>query len=234
MQTIGLLGGMSWESSAHYYRLINQEVRRRLGGHHSARSVMLSVDFAEVEALQHAGRWDVLSGQMVTAAQQIERGGADLLLICTNTMHLMAQAVADAVSIPLLHIADPTGEAIVRQGMPRVGLIGTAFTMEQAFYRDRLHGKHGIDVIVPPAGDRASVHAIIYDELVHGVVNPQSRATYRAIMQRLADNGAQAVILGCTEIMLLVDQSDSPVPLFDTTTLHAMAAVDAALAGPHA
>jgi len=234
MQTIGLLGGMSWESSAHYYRLINQEVRRRLGGHHSARSVMLSVDFAEVEALQHAERWDVLSGQMVTAAQQIERGGADLLLICTNTMHLMAQAVADAVSIPLLHIADPTGEAIVRQGMARVGLIGTAFTMEQAFYRDRFHGKHGIDVIVPPAGDRASVHAIIYDELVHGVVNPQSRATFRAIMQRLADNGAQAVILGCTEIMLLVDQSDSPVPLFDTTTLHAMAAVDAALAGPHA
>ena len=234
MQTIGLLGGMSWESSAHYYRLINQEVRRRLGGHHSARSVMLSVDFAEIEALQHAGRWDVLSGQMVTAAQQIERGGADLLLICTNTMHLMAQAVADAVSIPLLHIADPTGEAIVRQGMARVGLIGTAFTMEQAFYRDRLHGKHGIDVIVPPAGDRASVHAIIYDELVHGVVSPQSRATYRAIIQRLADDGAQAVILGCTEIMLLVDQSDSPVPLFDTTTLHAMAAVDAALAGPHA
>ncbi len=230
MQTIGLLGGMSWESSAHYYRLINEETRRRLGGTHSAPSVMVSVDFAEIEALQHAGDWDALTDRMIAAALQAERGGAQLLVICTNTMHLMADAVSQAIAIPLLHIADPVGRAIADQGLTRVGLLGTAFTMEQPFLRDRLEQNFGLEVMTPGPEDRAAVHRIIYDELVCGVITEPSRALYRAIMQRLADDGAQAIILGCTEIMLLVDQSDSPVPLFDTTTLHALAAVEAALA----
>ncbi|MDK2757096.1 MAG: aspartate/glutamate racemase family protein [Blastomonas fulva] len=230
MRTIGLLGGMSWESSAQYYRLINQETQRRLGGTHSARSVMVSVDFAEIEALQHAGDWDALTDAMIAAALQAERGGAQLLVICTNTMHRMADAVADALSIPLLHIADPVGRAIAAEGLTKVGLLGTAFTMEQPFLRDRLQRNFGLEVITPDSGDRSDVHRIIYDELVRGVVTEPSRALYRAIMQRMADKGAQAIILGCTEIMLLVDQSDSPVPLFDTTTLHALAAVEAALA----
>ncbi len=230
MLTIGLLGGMSWESSAHYYRLINQEMRARLGGNHSARSILLSVDFAEIEALQHAGQWEVLTDRMVAAAQQIERAGADMLLICTNTMHLMAEGVQAAISIPLLHIADPVGQAITGQRLAKVGLLGTSFTMEQGFYAERLRDHHGIEVVIPGQEDRAAVHGIIYDELVRGVINPQSRATYRCVMERLADEGAQAIILGCTEIMLLVGQDDSPVPLFDTTTLHALAAVDAALA----
>jgi aspartate racemase len=230
MRTIGLLGGMSWESSAQYYRLINQETQRRLGGTHSARSVMVSVDFAEIEALQHAGEWDALTDAMIDAALQAERGGAQLLVICTNTMHRMADAVQDAVAIPLLHIADPVGRAIAAQGLTKVGLLGTAFTMEQPFLRDRLQRNYGLEVITPDSQDRSDVHRIIYDELVRGVVTEPSRALYRTIMQRLADQGAQAIILGCTEIMLLVDQSDSPVPLFDTTTLHALAAVEAALA----
>lgn len=230
MRTIGLLGGMSWESSAQYYRLINQETQRRLGGTHSAPSVMVSVDFAAIEALQHAGDWDALSERMIDAAQQAERGGAQLLVICTNTMHRMADAVADALSIPLLHIADPVGRAIAAQGLTRVGLLGTAFTMEQPFLRERLQRNFGLEVITPDSQDRSDVHRIIYYELVRGVVTEPSRATYRAIMQRLADEGAQAIILGCTEIMLLVGQEDSAVPLFDTTTLHALAAVEAALA----
>ncbi|WP_430387403.1 aspartate/glutamate racemase family protein [Blastomonas fulva] len=230
MRTIGLLGGMSWESSAHYYRLINQETRRRLGGTHSAPSVMVSVDFAAIEALQHAGDWDALTDAMIAAALQAERGGAQLLVICTNTMHRMADAVQDAVAIPLLHIADSLGRAIAAQGLTRVGLLGTAFTMEQPFLRNRLQRHFGLEVITPDHQDRGDVHRIIYDELVRGVVTEPSRATYRATMQRLADQGAQAIILGCTEIMLLVDQSDSPVSLFDTTTLHALAAVEAALA----
>ncbi|WP_017672225.1 aspartate/glutamate racemase family protein [Blastomonas sp. AAP53] len=230
MRTIGLLGGMSWESSAHYYRLINEQARRQLGGTHSAPSVMVSVDFAEIEALQHAGDWDALTGRMIAAARQAENGGAQLLVICTNTMHLMADAVQAAITIPLLHIADPVGHAITEQGFKRVGLLGTAFTMEQPFLRERLEHGFGLDVITPDTADRGNVHRIIYDELVRGIVTEPSRATYRAIMHRLADQGAQAIILGCTEIMLLVDQADSPVPLFDTTTLHALAAVDAALA----
>ncbi len=230
MRTIGLLGGMSWESSVHYYRLINEETRRRLGGTRSAASVMVSVDFAEIEALQHDGDWDALTGRMVAAARQVENGGAQLLVICTNTMHLMADAVQAAITIPLLHIADPVGQAITDQGCKKVGLLGTAFTMEQPFLRERLHNRLGLDVITPEAEDRREVHRIIYDELVRGITTEPSRATYRAIMDRLADRGAEAIILGCTEIMLLVDQADSAVPLFDTTTLHALAAVDAALA----
>lgn len=230
MQTIGLLGGMSWESSAHYYRLINQEARRRLGGTHSAPSVMVSVDFAEIEALQHAGDWKTLTARMVTAARQAENGGADLLVICTNTMHLMADAVQDAISIPLLHIADPVGRAITEQRLSRIGLLGTAFTMEQPFLRERLQDRFGLDMRTPGADDRHQIHRIIYDELVRGVITEASRAIYRDIIRRMAEDGAEAIILGCTEIMLLVSQKDSPVPLFDTTTLHALAAVDAALA----
>ena len=230
MRTIGLLGGMSWESSAQYYRLINQAVRERLGGMHSAASVMVSVDFAEIEALQHAGDWDALTERMSAAARQAEAGGAELLLVCTNTMHRMADAVQAAIGIPLLHIADPVGSAIAAQGLAKVGLLGTAFTMEQPFLRNRLAQRHGLEVIVPEAADRQDVHRIIYDELVRGIVTEESRATYRAIMARLAAAGAQAIILGCTEIMLLVRDEDSPVPLFDTTALHALAAVDMALA----
>lgn len=230
MKTIGLLGGMSWESSAVYYRIINEEVRRRLGGVHSARSLMLSVDFGEIEKLQHDGDWTALTAEMVRCAQAIERGGADVLLIATNTMHRMADEVQAAITIPLLHIADPTARAIRSTGARRVGLLGTAFTMEQAFYRDRL-ASHGLNVRVPDAEDRATVHRIIYEELVAGIVSDASRDAYRAIIARLVEDGAQAIILGCTEIMLLVGQQDSAVPLFDTTMLHALAAVDEALAG---
>lgn len=230
MKTIGLLGGMSWESSAVYYRIINEEVRRRLGGVHSARSLMLSVNFGEIEKLQHDGDWDALAVEMIANAQALERGGADFLLICTNTMHRMASQVQDSVAIPLLHIADPTAAAIKATGAERVGLLGTAFTMEQAFYRERLTAR-GLDVRIPEAEDRATVHRIIYEELVAGVVSAESRDAYRAIIARLVDGGAQAIVLGCTEIMLLVHQEDSAVPLFDTTMLHALAAVDEALAG---
>ena len=226
---IGLIGGMSWESSAEYYRIINQEARRRLGGAHSARSLMWSFDFGEIEALQRQGRWPDLTGQMIDAAQSLERGGAGLIVICTNTMHRMAGPVSAAVGIPLLHIADPTAAAIKRAGLGRVGLLGTAYTMEHDFYKGRLTEREGLEVLVPEADDRAAVHRIIYDELVAGVVREASRTRYREVIARLVARGAQAVILGCTEIMLLVKPEDSPVPLFDTTTLHALAAVDWAL-----
>lgn len=229
MRTIGLIGGMSWESSAQYYRIINEAVRERLGAPHSARTLMLSVDFGEVERLQHAGDWDALAAMMVDAARRLERAGADLLLICTNTMHRMADEIAASVAVPLLHIADPTAERIKAAGHRRVGLLGTKFTMEGEFYRGRLADRHGLDVIVPDEGDRAAVHRIIYDELVASRVEPASREAYRAIIARLVARGAEAVVLGCTEIMLLVRPEDSAVPLYDTTTLHALAAVDRAL-----
>ena len=229
MRTIGLIGGMSWESSAQYYRIINQEVRARLGGVHSARSLMFSVDFGEIERLQHDGDWAALTTQMIDAAQRLESGGADFFLMCTNTMHRMAEDVAASVSIPLLHIADPTAEMIKAAGYRRVGLLGTAFTMEQDFYKGRLTSRFGLDVIVPDAADRAVVHEVIYRELVAGQVVPASRAAYREIIARLVERGAEAIILGCTEIMLLVQAEDSAVPLFDTTTLHAHAAVTRAL-----
>ena len=230
MKTIGLIGGMSWESSAQYYRIINQEVRNRLGGVHSAKSLMFSVDFGEIERLQHDGSWPELTRQMIDAAQRLERGGADFFLICTNTMHLMADDVAARMSIPLLHIADPTAEAIKAAGIARVGLLGTAFTMEKDFYKGRLAARHGLDVLVPEEDDRWIVHDVIYRELVAGDVNEASRAAYRGVIERLVGRGAQAIILGCTEIMLLIGEEDSPVPLFDTTRLHALAAVDQALA----
>jgi aspartate racemase len=229
MRTIGLIGGMSWESSAQYYRIINQAVRARLGGVHSAKSLMLSVDFSEIERLQHDGDWPALTAAMIDAARGLERGGADGLLICTNTMHRMADEVAASVSIPLLHIADPTARAIKAAGHGRVGLLGTAFTMEQDFYKGRLARAFGLEVLIPDDADRAVAHDIIYRELVAGEVKPASRAAYRAIIARLVARGAQAIILGCTEIMLLVTQEDSAAPLFDTTTLHALAAVDWAL-----
>jgi aspartate racemase len=228
---IGLIGGMSWESSAEYYRIINREVRNRLGGVHSARSLMWSVDFGEIERLQHAGDWDELTARMKDAAIRLQHGGADFVLLCTNTMHLMADAVAEAINIPLLHIADPTAEKIKAAGFRKVGLLGTAFTMEQDFYRGRLERVFGLEVLVPEADDRRVVHEIIYRELVAGEVRPESRLAYRQVIARLVAEGAEAIILGCTEIMLLVSAEDSAVPLFDTTTLHAVAAVDRALAG---
>lgn len=227
---IGLIGGMSWESSAEYYRIINQEVRNRLGGVHSARSLMLSVDFGEIERLQHEGAWDELAQRMVDAATRLQRGGADFVLLCTNTMHLMADQVAAAIDIPLLHIADPTAERIRAAGFHKVGLLGTAFTMERDFYRGRLEGAFGLDVLVPDAADRRVVHDVIYRELVIGEIRSDSRMAYREVIARLIARGAQAIILGCTEIMLLVAEADSTVPLFDTTTIHAIAAVDRALA----
>jgi aspartate racemase len=228
-KVIGLIGGMSWESSSEYYRIINQAVREKLGGLRSARCLMWSFDFGEIEALQHAGRWDDATALMIDAAQRLERGGADFFLICTNTMHRMADQVQAAVRIPLLHIADPTAERIKARGIKRVGLLGTAFTMEQEFYKGRLQNRFGLDVLVPEAEDRATVHRIIYDELVQGRVEAGSRAAYREVIARLVGRGAEAVILGCTEIMLLVKAEDSPVPLFDTTGIHAEAAVERAL-----
>lgn len=229
MQTIGLIGGMSWESSAEYYRLINEAVKARLGGLHSARSVMLTVDFAAIEAMQAAGRWDEAGAILAAAARSLEQAGADCLVLCTNTMHKVADAITAAVAIPFIHIADATAAAIQAQGLRRVGLLGTRITMEEAFYRGRLTDQHGLEVLVPEADDRVIVNQVIYEELCLGTIREESRAHYRAIMGRLVDQGAQGIILGCTEITLLVTQADSAVPLFDTTRLHALAAVDFAL-----
>jgi aspartate racemase len=228
-QVIGLIGGMSWKSSAEYYRLINEGVRTQLGGLHSACCLMWSFDFADIEALQRTDRWDEAAALMVDAAQRLERGGADFLVIATNTMHIAAPQVQAATSLPLLHIADPTAERIKAAGLRRVGLLGTAFTMEQDFYKGRLAQEHGLEVLVPEAPDRATVHRIIYEELVQGQIRDASRQAYRKVIARLVARGAEAIILGCTEIMLLVGPEDSPVPLFDTTGLHAEAAVARAL-----
>jgi aspartate racemase len=229
MQLIGLIGGLSWESTAEYYRIINRGAQAHLGGVHSARSLIYSFDFGEIEALQKSGKWDAASALMVDAAQRLERGGADFLVICSNTMHRMAPVIEDGVKIPLLHIADPTGAAIVARKFKRIGLLGTAFTMEQPFYRSRLETKFGLEVLVPDDAGRAAVHRIIYEELVKGIVRDPSREIYRGIIRQLIDAGAEAIILGCTEIMLLVGDADSAVPLFDTTTLHAEAALSRAL-----
>ena len=228
-RVIGLIGGMSWESSAEYYRIINQAVRARLGGVRSARVLMWSFDFAEIEALQHAEAWAAAGEMLADAARRLERGGAEMLLICTNTMHRLADVVEAAVRVPLLHIADPTAALVVAAGVRRVGLLGTAFTMEQAFYKGRLQDRFGLEVLVPGVEDRAVVHRVIYEELVQGVVRAESREAYRGVIARLVAAGAEAVILGCTEIMLLVGPEDSAVPLFDTTAIHAAAAVDWAL-----
>jgi len=229
MKTIGVIGGMSWESSAEYYRLLNRHAKARLGGHHNARSLMATVDFAEVEALQRAGDWATLGSLMANAATQLERGGADIVLLATNTMHRVCASVEAAISIPFLHIADPTGAALRAAGVERAALLGTRYTMEQDFYTGRLREKHAIEAIVPDEHDRDDVHRIIYDELCHGVVDDGSRGVYRRVIDRLVARGAQAVILGCTEITLLIGAGDSSLPVFDTTALHAKAAVDWAL-----
>ncbi|WP_300453919.1 aspartate/glutamate racemase family protein [Accumulibacter sp.] len=231
MKTIGLLGGMSWESTVPYYRRINERVRQRLGGLHSARLLLYSVDFAEIERLQREARWCEAGTLLAVAARSLEAAGADLLLLCTNTMHKVAPAIEAAVSIPLLHIADPTAARIRQLGLRTVGLLGTRFTMEQDFYRARLESVHGLRVVIPEFDDREQVHRVIYEELCLGVVAEDSRRAYRAVIGRLAQRGAQGIILGCTEIALLISPADTPIPLFDTTLIHADSAVDLALSG---
>ena len=229
MKTIGIIGGMSWESSAQYYALINRGVRDRLGPAHSAQILMHSLDFGPIAEAQAAGDWDQLAQTLIDSAESLEAGGADCVLIATNTMHKLADEVEDATDLPFLHIADCAADAVCEAGVTRVALLGTAFTMEEPFYRERLEEHHGLDVIVPAIDDRAEVHRIIYEELIAGQINETSREIYREIISRLVDEGAGGVILGCTEIGLLIDQSDSSVPLFDTTKLHAEAAVEFAL-----
>lgn len=230
MKTIGLIGGMSWESTLPYYRHINEAIRARLGGLHSARLVLYSVDFHEIEQLQRSGDWQRAGELLGEAAAALERAGAEFLVLCTNTMHKVAEAIEQAASIPLLHIADPTAAAIHNAGLQRVGLLGTRFTMEQPFYRERLESRHGIQVMVPDEADRQLVHRVIYEELCLGTVREASRQAYREVIARLVAQGAQAVILGCTEIGLLIGAEDAVVPLFDTTLLHAGAAAEQALA----
>lgn len=228
MKTIGLVGGMSWESTALYYRLINEGVKKRLGGLHSAKIVLYSVDFQEIEELQHAGEWGRAGEVLAAAGQAVEAAGADFLLICTNTMHRVAEQVESATSIPLLNLADATAERILARGMRTVGLLGTAFTMEQDFYRGRLE-KRGIEVLVPGAADRAVVHRVIYEELCQGRVKEGSRAEYLRIIDALGERGAEGVIEGCTEIVMLVDERHTGMPLFDTTAIHTDEAVRLAL-----
>ena len=229
MKTIGLIGGMSWESTALYYRYINEAVKEQLGGLHSARIVLYSVDFHEIERLQHAGDWAGAGAMLADAARALERAGVHFLVLCTNTMHKVSAAIEAAVDIPVLHIADPTALAIRQAGFTVVGLLGTRFTMEQDFYIGRLQAPHGITTLVPPQHDREVVHRVIYEELCLGTIAPASRVEYARIMADLAARGAQAIILGCTEITLLVDQVDATVPLFDTTSMHARAAAGMAL-----
>jgi aspartate racemase len=230
MKTVGLIGGMSWESTALYYRLINQGVKQAMGGLHSAKIALYSVDFEEIESLQHAGDWQRAGEILADAGQAVESAGADFLLICTNTMHRVADQVSAAISIPLLHLADATAERIVERGIRSVGLLGTAFTMEQAFYRERLEAK-GLEVIIPGDADRALVHRVIYEELCLGRVEASSRKEYLRIINALVARGAEGVIEGCTEIVMLVDGRHTDVPLFDTTAIHAEAAVCMALNG---
>ncbi|WP_010498090.1 aspartate/glutamate racemase family protein [Paenibacillus elgii] len=229
MKTIGLIGGMSWESSLLYYQIINQRVKEKLGGYHSAKSLMYSVNFQEIKTLQHQGKWDEATNIMIDSARKLEAAGADVIVICTNTMHKMAQEVAESVSIPLLHIADATAQAIVKDGMKKVALLGTSFTMEQDFYKGRLTEKFRIEVIVPNEADRKIVHDVIYQELCLGIVNEASKKSYLRIMESLGQQGAEAIILGCTEITMLVSQEDCRIPLYDTTRIHAECAVDFAL-----
>lgn len=229
MKTIGLIGGMSWESSAEYYRLINEFVKEKLGNSHSCKSIMYSVDFDEIEKLQHNGQWDELTEIMINICLKLEKAGAEMLVICTNTMHLMAEIMQGKINIPILHIADTVGEKIKNQGLKKVGLLGTKFTMEQDFYKKRILDKFGIEVIIPSEEERNIVHNVIYNELVQGIISDTSREKYKKIISSLTENGAEGVILGCTEIPLLIKQKDSKIPIFDTMTIHAKAAVDFAL-----
>lgn len=229
MKTIGLIGGMSWESSLEYYRIINETVKEKLGGLHSAKIIMYSVDFDEVEKLQHQARWEEATEFMIDAAQRIEKAGADFVVICTNTMHKMAEEVQESIKIPLLHIVDVTAEKIKAQKLNKVGLLGTRFTMEEDFYKGRLLKKHGLEVIIPDEEERGIIHNILYDELCLGEIKKISKDKFKKIIENLAVRGAQGIILGCTEIPLLVDQKDYDIPLFDTTTIHAKSAVEYAL-----
>ena len=229
MKTIGLIGGMSWESSIEYYRIINQTVKARLGGLHSAKSLMYSVDFAEVEILQHQGRWTEAAKMLVEAAQRLENGGADLIVLCTNTMHKVADDIQANINIPFLHIADATAERVLASGIRTIGLLGTRFTMEEEFYKGRLSQNYGLNVSVPNAQEREVIHRVIYDELVVGKIEPSSKAQYVRIIEQMIGQGAEGIILGCTEIGLLLHQEESRVPLFDTTRIHAEAAVEYAL-----
>jgi aspartate racemase len=230
MKTIGLIGGMSWESTIQYYRIINETVRDRLGGLHSAKLVLFSVDFHEMERLQSTGDWAEAGRVLAQAGRSLELAGADFLVLCTNTMHKVASAIERAVAIPLFHITDPTAAEIKCSGFKTVGLLGTRFTMEQDFYRSRLQSPHGISVLVPEAADREIVHRVIYEELCLGKVVDASRIQFRKVIKDLVDSGAEAIVLGCTEISMLVQRSDSPVPLFDTTSIHACKAAEWAMA----
>jgi len=232
MKQIGLIGGMSWESSLEYYRIVNQELKRRLGGWHSARVLMASLDFDPLEQLQRAGDWDSAAEILIEAAQQLEKGGADFLLICSNTMHKIAPQLQAAVQLPLVHIAEATARAVKEKGLRKVGLLGTRFTMEEDFLKGDLSDRYGLEVLIPDEPSRRRVHEVIYQELCLGHLNPVSKRDYLDIIRKLGHQGAQGVILGCTEIPLLVQQQDVALPLFDTTTLHATAAVDLALAVP--
>ena len=232
MKTIGLIGGMSWESTVPYYRTINRVMGARLGGLHSARLVLYSVDFHDIEVLQHEGRWEEAGDILADAARAVRRAGADAIVLCTNTMHKVAGQIEAAVDIPLLHIADATATRVQQAGVSRVGLLGTKFTMEEDFYRGRLEARHGLKVLTPPGEQRDLVHSVIYDELCLGRVEDSSRQAYRKIVADLVDQGAQGVILGCTEIGLLLGQEDAAVPLFDTAAIHAEAAAEWALGGP--
>lgn len=229
MKTIGMLGGMSWESTSDYYRLINEGIKERLGGLHSSEIVLVSVDFHEIEILQHKGEWEKAGEILAGYAQRVEAGGADFLIICTNTMHKLANQVADAIQIPLLHIADATGEKIVAEGIQSVGLLGTSFTMEEPFYRQRLVDRFGLNVVIPDDADREIVHRVIYDELCLGKISESSKAAYLRVMDALVKKGVEAIILGCTEIGMLIGDEVLSVPLFDTTEIHAEAAVKLSL-----
>jgi aspartate racemase len=225
MKIIGLIGGMSWESSLEYYRIINEKVKKELGGLHSAQSLMYSVDFEQIKVLQHEGKWGELTEIMIDAAKRLEKGGAEIIVICTNTMHKMADDVQKSINLPLIHIADTTAQSIKTQKLKKIGLLGTKFTMEQDFYKKRLTEKHGLDVVIPNDEDRDIVHQIIYNELCLGSIKNESKKEYVRIINKLVKDGAEGIILGCTEIPLLVKQNDVPVPIFDTTTLHAEGAV---------
>ncbi|CAH1549673.1 aspartate/glutamate racemase family protein [Vibrio rotiferianus] len=229
MKTIGLIGGMSWESTANYYQIINREVKARLGGLHSGKVCLYSVDFAEIETLQHQGRWGDTAKILSQAAKSVEAGGADFILICTNTMHKVADQIQQAVDVPVVHIADATAEKLVADGVKKVGLLGTRFTMEQDFYKQRLIDKFGVEVVVPSVDDQTIVHEVIYNELCRGEVREDSRQQYLAIIDNLVEEGAEAVILGCTEIAMLVEPQHTGVKLYDTTEIHAKAAVEFAL-----
>jgi aspartate racemase len=230
MKTIGLIGGMSWESSAEYYRIINETMKEKLGGLHSAKCIMYSVDFEEIEKLQHAGKWKEATEVMIDAAKRVEKGGADFIVICTNTMHKMADEVQSNINIPLLHIADATAEKIRSKGLKKVGLLGTKFTMEEDFYKGRLSNTFGLDVIIPEEDERKIVHDIIYKELCLGKIKKSSKKRFKKIIENLVSRGAEGIILGCTEIPLLIKQEDCSVPLFDTTEIHARSAVELSLA----